>query len=490
MEPLPAVDLGRSAGVSGPSRVRPAGRAALRGYPAGHPTPDEPLAVVVAGPSGPDRRALLAGLLGVAPAYLRVPPESFLVLRPAATAGVAVHVPGRIGGAAVRAGAVARPPDRTGAFRPPRRVELSGPEPLLRHFLLVNTPDTGTLGGAGVRVVRDAVRRGGALVFVLPADRPVTAAEVTLLAELAGEAAVFLVGVSGADGTWTPAAEAWRDVLVDQVPALAGLPWLDLDPAAADTAYLRQALIDWASTEGLRRASRTPPVVPGFGCTVRVAPAAATSGWAERLDRQVRDCAHQLRREIALETAAIHLRGVQEIVSGAGCRGLPSFLDREVEALSLDVTAACDAELDRILDESLGLVFGEAPDDGVRLRVAAAVAAAGQPDTGPLHRALLLRRTGEVVPLDGPAAVASLPSYPWVATTILPPLGVALDAGCFAHWRSPEHADPGSARSWLQRALREIELELSREVSRRMAAVGRALSSVLADAIQHGRLRG
>lgn len=501
MEPLSAVDMWHwPSAASEPAGAEPTGGAGLRAYPTISPASDEPLAVITAGPSGADRRALLAGLLGVAPANLRVPPESFLVLRPAATAGFTVHVPGDTGGAVTRFPAPTRTVHpsarRTGSprpFRPPRRVELSGPEPLLRHFLLVDTPDTDTLGVAGTRVVRDAVRRGGALLFVLPADRPVTASEVALLTETAGEAAIFLVGTPSENGTWpaAPDIEAQRAAIVRRVPALDGLSWLDLDPAAGDTAYLRRALIDWASTEGLRRASRTPPVGAGLGRTVRVAPTAATSGWADVLERRIRDCAQQLRREIALETANIHLRAVQEIVFGAGRPGLPRILDREVEALSLDVTAACDAELDRIIDELLPLVLGEAPDDGVRLRVAAAVAAAvGGADEGgdPLHRALLVRQTGEVVPVDGPAAVAAFASYPWT-TAILPPIGMALAAECFGHWQPTKRGDSGAARSWLQQALREIELELCREVSRRLTAVGRSLAGVLDDAVRHGRLR-
>ncbi|MEE6257922.1 hypothetical protein [Plantactinospora sonchi] len=522
----------RSGGAPEPVGDFAVRRTVLRAHPAMPPAPDEPLAVVAVGPAGADRRAVLAGLLGIRPSALRMPPESFLVFRYGPDLDVAVQVPGLVGGA---------------PGRPPRRIDLAGPEPLLRHFHLVNTPDPDTLGVAGRRIVRDAVRRGGALLFVLPAGHRVTAADVELLGEVAGEAAIFLVGTPGGDGGWssadpdadgipdadedeTPeedeapdgvgagtvdldgprdlpgggpadgaagAAAYWDGVdrrraeLVDQVPALAGLPWLDLDPT--DPAYLRRALIDWASAEGLRRASRVPPVVPGFGRTVPVAPEASGTGWADLLDRRIRTCVHRLRREIALEAANIHLRGVQGIVDGTGVAGLPGFLDREVEALALDVMAACDAEVDRILGESLRLVFGEEPDDGVRLRAAAAVgqALADRAGAGESPGALLLRETGEVEPADGAGTAHAPASYPGcTAAAILPPLGIGLGAECYGYWREPRHAEPGRARSWLQRALREIELELSREVSRRFEAVRGALAAVLTDAIRHGRLRG
>ncbi|MEK8107851.1 hypothetical protein NKG94_27745 [Micromonospora sp. M12] len=69
--------------------------------------------------------------------------------------------------------------------RPPRRVELSVPEPLLRHFTLIDVPDTAMLGVAGTRLLLEAAGRAGALLFVIAADQAFTAAELNLLAEVA-----------------------------------------------------------------------------------------------------------------------------------------------------------------------------------------------------------------------------------------------------------------------------------------------------------------
>jgi len=485
--------------------------------------PHEPLAVVTVGPSARDRRAVLAGLLGAQAPPLRVPAGSFLVIDYAQGVSGAAYVPGLRSPREYRTEPIGAGP---ALGRPPRRVELTVPDPLLRHFTLVDAPDTRTLGVAGVRVVRDAVRRGGALLFVLPADQPVTAVELALLAEVAEEAAVFLVSTPGADGGWSPvdgevvpadgpagtavasgtaepgrpeggaeAARGWwearRAALVAAVPALAGVGWLELDPAAADTAYLRRALVDWASTEGLRRASLHSPIAPGATRVAQVTPDAHRSGWADRLEREVRNSAHRLRQDIALEMANIHLRCVQEILSDGGPAALPAFLDREVEALSLEVLAACDAGVDRILGETLGQVFGEVPDEGVRLRAAAAVGwgLADSPVARDLDRVLLLRETGEVEAVLGLGAVAGLAGYAGgTGGAILPPFGVGLSGGCYQYWRNPARRDPLRARSWLRQALREIELELSREVSRRFEAVGGSLAGVLTEAVRYGRL--
>ncbi|MBQ1071368.1 hypothetical protein KBX39_32060, partial [Micromonospora sp. D75] len=71
---------------------------------------------------------------------------------------------------------------------------------------------------------------------------------------------------------------------------------------------------------------------------------------------------------------------------------------------------------------------------------------------------------------------------------MLPPVGVALNGGCWQHWRATDNNDPNAARSWAQRALREVELELSREVSRRFEVIRLSLTGVLADAVDHGIL--
>ena len=65
---------------------------------------------------------------------------------------------------------------------------------------------------------------------------------------------------------------------------------------------------------------------------------------------------------------------------------------------------------------------------------------------------------------------------------------VALSGGCWQHWRTPGNDDPNTARAWAQRALREVELELTREVSRRFDVIRLSLDAVLSDAVDHGIL--
>ena len=460
---------------------------------------DQPLGIIAVGPAGGSRAAVLAALLGTTAATLRVPRGSFLVINYAPEAGGLAYVPGFTEPTAYRAEPVGSGP---ALARPPRRVELAVPDPLLRHFAVVDTPDIATLGLAGARVVLDAVDQGGALLYVISAEQTPTAADLALLAEVArGDAAVFFVvtgtgdGSAGAGNRAGPdrsvVIEAQRSALLSALPELVDARWFALDPATTDTAYLRRALVDWAGPEGLRRASVSSPPLSGATRTIHLAAGIRDSGWQDHLDRRTRTVAHRLRQDLALELADIHLRSVQAVVFGDGCQALPEVLDRELHALSNQIMTECDLAVELILDETLTLVLGHAPDDGVRLRVGAALGwgLAEHRVARGLARVLLVTNAGVIESSTGPAAVATLSAYDAGPTgAILPAAGVALAGGCYQYWRNPANADRDKARSWLRRALREVELELSREVTHRIGAVRKSLATVLTDSVDQGIL--
>ncbi|MGC1214542.1 MAG: hypothetical protein WA890_25185, partial [Micromonospora sp.] len=198
--PLHAVDLPDDAGE--PTVELPRGGFLPSRLGVTTPHPDDPLAVVAAGPADAGRRELLAGLLELDPAMLAVPAGSCLVVSHARVATRAAYVPGYRQPHSYGADPTAAGP---ALARPPRRVELSLPDPLLRHFALLDTPDTGTFGIAGGRVLLDAIGRAGALLFVISADQAFTAAELHLLAEVAqARIEVFFAVTPGATG-WASA---------------------------------------------------------------------------------------------------------------------------------------------------------------------------------------------------------------------------------------------------------------------------------------------
>jgi hypothetical protein len=516
------------------------------------PVPDEPIAVVLAGGDDGGHSAVLGALLGTAEPVVDVPAGSYLVVGHGHCPDARAYVPGNRQAHVHRPG---RPAGEAAPVRPPRRVETSRPDPLLRHFTLVDAPDTARLGVAGTRVLVEVARRGGAVVYVFTADRPTARADVDVLAHLVRAGVrVFLVLTPDADGGWAPpsgagrttsagsgrvgsadsgpvgsadsaviasgaggtvvcgdggsivcgdhqvpspgpvaaALDARRAALAAEIPALAGAPWFAVDPSCDDTTYLRRALVEWAGVEGLRRASDNPPVPPGAGRTVRVGSDAHESGWAERLERSTRDGAETVARRLTAELAEVQRRCTWETVANAaGCAALPETFDRELHALSLRTVAEMESAAAALVDDVLRLVLAEPLHEGVRRRAVDAVRSGfdDDPDGDDLARVLLVTSTGGVASVAGEAAVAALWAYhPPSAPPLLPPVGVGLSAGCYRHWRNPANTDTDKARSWLQRAVRAVELELLREVSRRFAAVERSFAAVVGEAVDHGIL--
>lgn len=468
----------------------------------------EPVAVIAAGPAGAGRAGVLATLLDIDPGMLSVPAGSWLVVRHSAESTRVAHVPGYRTPHSYRPDLAAAGP---ALARPPRRVELSLPQPLLRRFVLVDTPDIATLGPGGAGVLREAVGRAGALLFVISADQSFGVAELDLLSEIADTAVQVLFAVTPGAGGWAAAGEgtavaqgsgepggpvvdpvavtveAHRAALLAAVPGLAKAGWFPMLPDGA--AVLRQTLAAWASDEELRRASLDPPELPGESGRV---PVLATPGqWSEQLDRQAPTAARHIRQQIALELANMHLRVVQEIVFGVGCAGLSQLLDQELAALSLLATAECDHHARELVDDAAGRLFGTPLPEGARRRIEKALRWSLVDDTTgqELERAFLVTSAAEVTSLTGAAAIDMLSAYPEPPrTAVLPPVAVALAGGCWQHWRTPGNNDQSTARAWAQRALREIELELSREIARRFEAIRLTLGTVLSDAARRGYL--
>ena len=464
---------------------------------------------------------MLAALLGLEPGMLAVPAGSCLVVDHARVPTRAAYVPGY------------RQPHSYGAdppaagpalARPPRRVELSLPDPLLRHFAVLDTPDTGSLGVAGGRVLLDAVGRAGALLFVISADQAFTAAELHLLAEVDRAAVAGLLrghprgdrlgraaGRHDGDGGRGGVRPVGRPYRLRRAgvrstrsrspsrrtgppcwppcrasPGPAGIP-----PGRPTTPALRRALVGWAADEGLRRASAQPPVLPGeHGRVARCRASTRVSSvtaWTARSGPAPSGSASTWRWSWPTSTSGACRRSS----SGSAPPACRSCWTGSWRRLSLLATAQCDQAVRAVLDEAAARVFGAPLAEGVRQRIAKAVrwGLADHPAGQELDRVLLVTSTAGVAGLSGAGAVDALAGLPAAARVeVLPPVGVALSGGCWQHWRGPGNDDPNGARSWAQRALREVELELSSEVSRRFEVIRSLVGAVLADAVDHGIL--
>jgi len=440
-------------------------------------------AVVVAGSTAEAKSGVLGELLGVGGQVLAVPDESYLVLRSGERRVARAFLPGARqpypypASIAEMDGRVEPPP------RPPRRVELCLPAPVLASLTLVDSPAAGAFGLAYNRIVRDAARRGGGLLFTLDAEALPGQVELDFLAGVAdsGQTPFFAVWVAGAPGGPSPAVAACRDAVVARVPAFAAAPWFAV--AAGDgAADLRQALTRWAAgaaqagggaAEAVRR--RVPTAVDG-----------RESGWEEVLDRAVEAARDEVRQALAAELAGVHQRCVQDIVFG-GCAGMPAALDRELHALSLGIADRVDTAVAGITRAVLAHVLADEAGRDVLLRVGAALRDRIGEDHPDLAQVLLVTSTtGAVAVVPGESAAGALGAHA-TAAGVLPPLGAGVSASCYQKWRN-EKADVDAAQAWLRAAVGATEHEMGRAVARRFEVVAQVLGGLVGDAVDHGLL--
>jgi hypothetical protein len=456
-------------------------------------------AVVVAGSTAEAKGAVLGELLsgrgsgaagnGVGSRVLDVPDESYLVLLHGERRAAQAFLPGARqpypypASTPATDGPVDPPP------RPPRRVELCLPAPLLTGCTLVDSPAGGAFGLAYNRIVLDTARRGGALLFTLDAEVPPGQAELDFLAAAAqclsdprrvahrsGPPLFFAVWTCGETADRS---SAFRDVVISRVPSLAGAPWF-LVTAGGGAADLEQALAGWAGREvGYDTVRRR----------VHTAVDGRESGWEEVLDRAVAAARDDVRQALTIELANLHQRCVQDIVFGGGCAGMPAALDRELHALSLGGADRVDIAITELTRTVLAHVLAAEAEHDVLRRVTDALRDRIEEDHPDLARVLLVTSTsGAVAAVPGTSAAGALAAYQTASwPSVLPPLGAGLSASCYQKWRD-EKADADAAQAWLRAAVRGTEQELWRALSERFDVVRQVLNGLVADAVDHGLL--
>ncbi|MFV2020417.1 hypothetical protein [Micromonospora sp. LOL_023] len=494
-------------------------------HPSVPPPADEPVSVVLVGAGSDSRGAVLGALLGERLPVTR-PAETFMIVSYGPTARVAAFLPGWSHPWLIPAGAAA-PRVGLGLPRPARRIEMSRPDPLLRHFSLVDTPDLDTLRSAGLAVVHDTMTRAGALLFVIGAGPPPGPMAHDLLRQaVAAAVEVFFVVTPG--GVQSESDRPHRTALLAAVPEVEAAPWFVLDPAGQP--QLHRTLIDWADREALHRAGAGLSALAGLdgpagfdgidppgghppsgrGTVTTAGPAvigaaagsAAVADWSALLDRTVQRAGQRVRHTVSIELAHIHLAAVQEILFRGGPAVVPDFLDRELLALSVRAAAECAGAVDGVVDEMTGLLLGA--ENLVALRQPLRELLRRRMLIDPLPTAsvagLLATAGGRIEPvaptpsrepLDGVVLPGTQPdmfaAYPvqW-SRSMVPPIGLALAADCWHPHDGPAGMAPNQARSWTQRMLWAMELDLARELAVRFTAIRRGLASLLADTIDSG----
>jgi Dynamin family len=385
-------------------------------------------AVVVIGETKRGKSSLVNALLGVpdlSPVDAAVATAAYLEIQYAAQAEARAWLPGWEEPVPLRLGDLrdwaTRLGDLPDGMRPPRRVQVRHPAPLLRYLTLVDTPGTGGLEEAHAEVALDAVERASALLFVVDASAPFAQPELDFLVAASKRVNLVVFALSKID-----AYPGWRTILADNraqlqahAPRFGAAPWFPVSArlaglaaaslsarptvagptgglppeAVADLvresriAELQHALVDLAGKGHLLRqanvlrAIRSEIVRLDLAVADRVRATDPDPAEAARVRQERAALAARKRTESRQWTLALHtetrraqvdatrqlrteVTGVQEELLGridrAGgdqIKALPEELDRALHALSVRLSADLERRFRQVGEQVLAQVF-------------------------------------------------------------------------------------------------------------------------------------
>jgi hypothetical protein len=505
--------------------------------------------IVVVGETKRGKSSLVNMLVGVpnlSPVDAAVATSAYLEFSHAETASARAFLPGReepvglaVGQLRDWATVLGQLPD---GLRPPRRIEVSHPAPLLRYLTLVDTPGVGGLDSLHAEVALDAVERATALLFVVDASAPFSQPELSFLIE-ASKRVNFVVFAL----TKTDAYPGWRTILADNrgqlqahAPRFASAPWFAVSARLAELALslpreaavelvtqsriaeVQHALVDLAGKGQLLRQANVLRGVRSelvrldqeLGDRIRATdpdPAEITRAREERSAVAARKRTESRQWSLALNTetqrarveATARLRAyvtqLQEsyltrIDRGEAVRDLPGEVDRALAALSVRLSHDLEFRFRKVGERVLAQVFSPAQLQQVMRQLNARLrhSLGTKPrrdggDTGMVVMSSVGMVTlGNSVVTAGAGALGITAGAAGVAAVALPVvgIGIGLAAGAYMVWKRKSSGDKQQARVWLREVLGEARAALSDEIMHRFTDLQYALTLALDEAIE------
>jgi hypothetical protein len=508
-------------------------------------------AIAVVGETKRGKSSLVNALIGVpglSPVDAAVATSAFLEFGHGDGPAAVAHVPGREEPVALSVedlrdwGTVlGRLPD---GVRPPRRVEVTHPAPLLRYLSLVDTPGVGGLDAAHSEIALDAAARATALLFVVDASAPFTQPELSFLVEAAKRVDVVVFALTKIDAYpgWRTVLDGNRAQLLALAPRFGAAPWYPVSARLAEVALgmpvpardelvaesriagLQHALVELAGRGHLLdqanvlRAARSELVRLDRDLGRRIAatepdPESSARARQERaaLAARKRTEARQWSLALNAETQRARVEATtllrqyagqlqEELLgqldrAGAAQRAeLPAQLDRALQALSIRLSQDLRRRFEQVGERVLAQVFQ--PDELAEVL--------GRVNAG-LRHALVSRPPRDAPPGDGAIVVVSSAGMAMMAGRygtlgasalglaglagaglIIPVVGVGLGlgVGAFLVWQRRALADRAQQRAWLREVVGEARAALSDEIAHRFTDLQYALTVALDDAVE------
>jgi hypothetical protein len=495
--------------------------------------------VVVVGETKRGKSSLINALLGV--------PGLSPVDAAVATATYLQFVPGEpsvrawVPGAAEPIAVDDLTPWATGRQRA-RRIEVTHPAPLLRYLSLLDTPGVGGLDPAHAVVALDAVEKATALLFVADASAPLSQPELSFLTTASErvDAVVFALTKIDAYPGWRRIAEDNRALLLTHAPRFAEAPWYPVSATLAELAVragpgdqaalveasriadLQHALVDLAGRghqlqlANVLRAARGELTRLQTAAQARVSaaeadPAATAKARAERAALAARKRTESRQWTLLLSTetqrarvatvghlrtrvAAVQQDFSERVDTGRGetLTGLPDALDRELQALAVDLSRELQATFAQVGERVLASVFDVQERAAMLGPLNSALRhtlAAAPPRDGSADNLLIAVSAGGIAFMAGRGAILGASVFA-VGGLLIPAAGIGLGlaAGGYVLWRRRVQTDRQQARVWLRDVLGEARAALADEIANRFTDLQYALSVAVDDAVER-RLR-
>jgi hypothetical protein len=428
--------------------------------------------------------------------------------------------------------------------RPPRRIEVTHPAPLLQYLSIVDTPGTGGLDPAHAEIAIDAAANATALLFVVDASGPFTRPELEFLIEASKRVNVVVFALTKVD-----AYPGWRTIWADDrsqlqahAPRFGGAPWFAVSARLAElsltmpreaatelvkesrVAELQHALIDLAGRGHLLRQANVLRAVRSELIRLDLAtgermtatdpdPTDVARARDERAALAARKRTESRQWSLALNTETqrarveatgrlrTYISGLQDDfvaridkARGEELKALPQDLDAALHALSVRLSHDLEFRFRKVAERVLAQVFGHDELQFVLRRLNAtlrhALASKPQREAGGADNMMIAMSAGGMAYMAGRGAMAgasALGAGALIGGGLLIPvagLGLGLAAGAFILYRRRVQSDRAQARLWLREVLAEARAALSDEIMHRFTDLQYALTLALDDAIE------
>jgi hypothetical protein len=507
-------------------------------------------AFAVVGETKRGKSSLVNALIGVpdlSPVDAAVATAAYLEFSHGASAAARAWVPGREDPVPLHpqdlrdwGTVLGRLPD---GMRPPRRIEVTHPAPLLQYLTLVDTPGVGGLDSLHVEIALDAVERATALLFVVDASSPFSQPELNFLIEASKRVNFVVFALTKVD-----AYPGWRTILADNrgqlqthAPRFASAPWYAVSARLAELALtmpdasaelvaesrigeLQHALIELAGRghvlrqANVLRALRSEIIRMDQEIGDRMAatdpnPADAQRAKEERSALAARKRTESRHWSLALSTETqrarveattrlrMYVTQLQEEFlnridkgSGSDLKSMPEEVDRALTALSVRLSQDLEWRFRQVGERTLAQVFSPQELQHVLRRLNArlrhALSAKPRRDGAGGDNAIVVMTSASMAVMAGRYTTMGAGALGLAgvagAGLVLPVVGIGLGlaAGAFMVWKRRSMTDKQQQRTWLREVMGEARAALTDEIMHRFTDLQYALTLALDDAIE------